>query len=233
MLLSRRGPEPVVDLGFGRLPLTTLEMARCLRRLNPTLPFLGVEIDPERVSAAQAYAGEGMAFRRGGFNIPLEGPPARLIRAMNVLRQYPEEEALPAHQQLVDQLMPGGLLVEGTSSPFGRRIVVNLIRRDASGEARLEGLLFSTNFKEGFSPELFPPVLPKQLIHRHVPGEAIHDFFECWRDATSRTRYTLTFGVRQHFVQSARVLAETYPTVRIRDSWLREGFLYWASPPYP
>lgn len=233
MLLSRRGPEAVVDLGFGRLPLTTLEMARRMRELNPTLPILGIEIDPERVAAAQAYASPGISFARGGFNIPLGGHRARLIRAMNVLRQYPEAEALPAHQQLIDQLIDGGLLVEGTSSPFGRRIVINLIRRLPSGAPHLEGLLFSTNFKEGFTPELFPPVLPKQLIHRHVPGEEIFAFFECWRAAASRTRYSLTFGVRQHFVQSARVLAETYPTISLRDRWLREGFLYWARPPYP
>jgi hypothetical protein len=208
-------------------------MAERLRRLNPALPFVGVEIEPERVEAAQEHATENMVFRLGGFNLPLNGQKARLIRAMNVLRQYPEEEAQPAHALLVDQLTPGGLLVEGTSSPFGRRIVVNLLRRGPDGGVRLEGILFSLNFREGTSPDLFPSVLPKQLIHRHVPGEWIFEFFERWRSASDRARYALTFGARQHFVQAARLLAEDHPGVCLRQRWLREGFLYLRAPPYP
>ena len=231
-LLRSPGRAPAVDLGFGRLPLTTLEMAAQLRRANPALPVIGIEIDPARVEAAQAYAGPHTRFMRGGFNLPQGSTPARLIRAMNVLRQYPEEEALPAHQQLIDQLIPGGLLVEGTSSPFGRRIVINLIRHGAGGVPVMEGLLFSTNFREGFSPDLFPPVLPKQLIHRHVPGEAIHTFFETWRRCADRARHARTFGVRQHFVQTARDLAMTYPGVSTRPRLLRQGFLFWRRPPY-
>lgn len=232
-LLRSRGPAPVVDLGFGRLPLTTLEMAASFRRHNPRLPVLGIEIDPERVAAAQAYAGPDTQFMLGGFNLPQRSTPARLIRAMNVLRQYPEEEALPAHRQLIEQLIPGGLLVEGTSSPFGRRIVINLFRRGPSGSVELNGLLFSINFREGFTPDLFPPVLPKQLIHRHVPGEAIYAFFECWRRCADRARHALAFGVRQHFVQTARALALTYPSVSTRPRLLRQGFLFWRQPPYP
>jgi hypothetical protein len=41
-----------VDLGYGAEPFTTLESARTLRRVNPKLPVLGVEIDPERVERA-------------------------------------------------------------------------------------------------------------------------------------------------------------------------------------
>ncbi|MEM6795072.1 MAG: class I SAM-dependent methyltransferase, partial [Acidobacteriota bacterium] len=55
-LLRRRGAgfsgALCVDLGFGAEPHTTLESARRWRRLAPDLPFLGVEIDPERVEAA-------------------------------------------------------------------------------------------------------------------------------------------------------------------------------------
>ena len=42
----------LVDLGYGAEPFTTLEMAQRLRRLNPRLPVLGVEIDADRVATA-------------------------------------------------------------------------------------------------------------------------------------------------------------------------------------
>ena len=51
--------------------MTTLQSAARLREVNPELPVLGVEIDPERVEAAQRYADERTFFRLGGFNLPL------------------------------------------------------------------------------------------------------------------------------------------------------------------
>ncbi len=64
-----------VDLGYGAAPTTTLESAQRLRRINPALPVLGVEIDPERVAAAQPCADELTQFRLGGFNLPLRSWP--------------------------------------------------------------------------------------------------------------------------------------------------------------
>ena len=236
-LLRARDAGLVVDLGFGRVPQTTVEMAARLRETlrAPTLPFLGVEIDPERVAEARArWAMPGVDYRLGGFDLPLRaGERVRLIRALNVLRQYPEDEALPYHARMVDALTTHeGLVVEGTSCPFGRRIVVNLLRPGPDGP-RLDGILFSLNFREGFSPDLFPPVLPKHLIHRHVPGEVIHAFFEDWRRAALYTRHALSYGARQHFVAAAAMLRASWPGVVLRPRWLRQGLLLWRQPPYP
>ncbi|MCB0084999.1 MAG: hypothetical protein KDE47_28860, partial [Caldilineaceae bacterium] len=52
-----------VDLGYGAEPFTTLESAARFRRLNPTLPVLGVEIDAERVATARPYADDHTDFR--------------------------------------------------------------------------------------------------------------------------------------------------------------------------
>jgi len=124
-----------VDLGYGAEPWTTLESAARLRHLNPELPVMGVEIDPERVVAAQPYADELTQFRLGGFNLPLEGHErARLIRAFNVLRQYDQAQVIEAHETLGSYLLPGGLLVEGTSDPYGQVWVANLLRRPTGGE---------------------------------------------------------------------------------------------------
>src|SRR5690606_920101 len=141
-LLTRRdgafADAPVVDLGYGRLPWTTVEMAERLRRVAPDLPVVGLEIDPERVEAARPWEGPGLAFRRGGFELPIERP-ARLVRAMNVLRQYDEPAVEPAWRSMAERMLPGALLVEGTSDQPGRLVVVNLLRRRPDGLA-LEGL---------------------------------------------------------------------------------------------
>src|SRR5512146_1913327 len=109
-----------VDLGYGFDPRTTLESAERFRCINPRLKILGVEIDKERVEAALPFADERTFFRLGGFNVPLQaGETVRLIRAFNVLRQYEEAEFAPAYAQLAPHVLPGGLMIEGTSNPFG------------------------------------------------------------------------------------------------------------------
>jgi len=229
-LLGRRdGPFDralFVDVGYGVEPFTTLESAERLRRVNPVLPVLGVEIDGERVAAALPYADQSTHFRLGGFNLPLQpGEHIRLIRAFNVLRQYEENAVADAWQLMGQQLLPGGLLIEGTSDPFGQVWVANLVRKQEGGQLTQEGLLFSTNFRQGFAPEQFQPVLPKNFIHRVVAGEPIERFFRQWQQAYRETLPYRNWGVRQHFVQSARRLKEMRVKVGLRPRLLNQGFL--------
>ena len=58
----------------------------------------------------------------GGFELPVPRRPA-LVRAFNVLRQYPEEQAWAAWSRLRAGLAAGGVLVEGTCDEIGRRAV--------------------------------------------------------------------------------------------------------------
>jgi hypothetical protein len=230
-----------VDLGYGAEPITTLESAARLRRLNPRLPVLGVEIDQERVTEAQSYAGEDIFFRLGGFNLPLglwpDGRPetVRLVRAFNVLRQYEEEAVTGAYDRLFQYVLPGGLLVEGTSDPFGRFWVANLVRKPVRGTPtwEVEALVFSTNFRAGFDPAQFQPVLPKNLIHRVVPGEPIYDFLTAWKRAALETSSLQVWGPRQWFGASAQKLAGHGYEVGLKPRWLRGGYLVWKRPTWP
>lgn len=223
-----------VDLGYGAEPFTTLESAERLRRINPALPVLGVEIDPARVAAAQPYAGDLTQFRLGGFNLPLRPrsdgsqETARAIRAFNVLRQYEESEVAGAWETMARSLLPGGLLIEGTSEPFGRVWVANLLRRMENGAPSLlcqEGLLFSTNFRLGFDPAEFQAVLPKNLIHRMTPGEPIYALLEAWKRAARETMAARVWGPRQWFVASAQRLAALDYSVSLRPKLLSGGYL--------
>jgi len=207
----------VVDLGYGAYPFTTLESAERLRRVNPDLPVMGVEIDPERVARAQPYANADTVFRQGGFNLPLKGSDSslesvRLIRAMNVLRQYEEQDVRDAYREMGNCLLPGGLLVEGTSNPSGRVWVVNLLRREEHHPRLvLEGILFGTNFRDGFDPAMFQPVLPKIFIHHMLPGEPLYAFFDAWKAAWRETVAMKVFGPRQWFRAAAKKVPNCFP----------------------
>ena len=186
-----------------------------------------------RVNAAEPHAQPGLSFRKGDFQLPLlKGERVRLLRALNVLRQYDEASATAAHRQLVAQIDEGGLVVEGTCDPPGRTLVVALLRR-LNGEIHSEGLLFATSLVDPFNPRDFQAVLPKHLIHRMNDGEQIYQFFEAWDRATKITRGRASFGIRQHFVAAAEELAEGIAGVVTRRSWLRNGWLFWPGAPYP
>ncbi len=232
-----------VDLGYGFDARTTLESAARFRRVNPNLPILGVEIDPERVAAAQPFEDEITHFRLGGFNLPLRaGESVRLIRAFNVLRQYEERDFASAYERLAEFVLPGGLMIEGTSNPFGSIWVANVARRPLESRSSLlgnrqqavgvqnwkfEALVFSTNFRMGFEITDFQAVLPKNYIHHVLRGEPIYDFFEAWKRCTAETSATKVFGLRQWFVASAQRLAQEGYNISIERKWLSKGYLIW------
>jgi hypothetical protein len=228
-----------VDLGYGAEPFTTLESAARFRRLNPALPVLGVEIDTERVNAARPYTDAITHFRLGGFNLPLQpGETVRLVRAFNVLRQYDESAVADAYAMLAQQVLPGGLLIEGTSDPFGRIWVAHVLRRQVTAPIWLhESTVFSTNFRTGFDPIEFQTILPKNLIHRVVPGEPIHQFFQDWKGAMLTCMAGKSWGLRQWFRAGAHILADRGYAIDQRQRWLNRGYLIWqmkySTPPKP
>lgn len=219
-----------VDLGYGAEAFTTLETASRFRKVNPRLGILGVEIEPERVARALPFADGQTFFRLGGFNIPLlPGESIRAIRAFNVLRQYEEADVTPAWAQMARDVLPGGLLVEGTSNPFGSILAANVLRRlgDDSTPWRQEAIVFYTNFRLGFDPVEFQTILPKNFIHRVTPGELIYDFFEAWKASAAESAPMRTFGLRTWFAASAESLARRGYKIRLQKKWLNRGWLVW------
>jgi hypothetical protein len=216
-----------VDLGYGAEATTTLESAERFRKLNPELRILGVEIDPARVAAAQPFADERTFFRLGGFNVPLlPGESIRLMRAFNVLRQYEADQVAPAWEQMGRGVLPGGLLIEGTSNPTGAIWAANVLRRGENAW-QAEALVFFTNFHLGFDPGEFQTILPKNYIHRVIPGEPIYDFFAAWKAAANESSAAQTWGLRQWFIAAAERLAERGYGINLQRGWLAKGWLIW------
>lgn len=219
-----------VDLGYGFDARTTLESAERFRKVNPHLRILGVEIDKERVEAALPFADEQTFFRLGGFNLPLQtGEQVRLIRAFNVLRQYEEKDFAPAYEHLAEHVLPGGLMIEGTSNPFGSIWAANLVRKMEDGW-KFEALIFSTNFRTGFEVEEFQTILPKNYIHHVTTGERVYDFFESWKQTAAQTSHARTFGPRQWFAAACEKLAAHGFDVSTKNKWLSKGYLIWNNP---
>src|SRR6478735_4170558 len=169
-LLSAADPL-VVDLGYGALPVTTLEMAERLRMVRNDVRVIGLEIHPDRVRAARAAGNAApnntVEFRLGGFE--LAGLRPVLVRAFNVLRQYPVEAVPEAWATMSRRLAPGGLIVDGTCDELGRRCCWVLL--DQGGPVSLTLACDPFGIER---PSDLAERLPKVLIHHNVEGQPIH-----------------------------------------------------------
>ncbi len=231
VLISHPAPL-VVDLGYGATPVTTLELYRRVREVAPSAEVIGLEIDPERVAQARRRLAElraaghqlpGLSFARGGFELPVPRRPA-VVRAFNVLRQYPEERAWTAWYRLRAGLAPGGVVVEGTCDEIGRRAVWVTLPAlpaaagqpdpDRNQPDREPLVTFSARLASLDRPSDLAERLPKTLIHRNVPGEPVHQFLRDWDRGWDRSAPYSVFGLRQRWLAAVESLCEAWPVLR-------------------
>jgi hypothetical protein len=209
---------PAVDLGLGDRPETTLELVELLASVDSAAPVIAVDHDPERVAAARTRADGRFDARVGGFELPLApGERPRLVRAMNVLRGYPEDQVPAAHAAMAAPLLPGALLLEGSTCTEGHVLVSHLMRRGIE-DIEQRALLFATDFERGFAPMLFRDRLPRDLRRRVRPGEPIHDFFTAWQQAFDAARAAGARQPRQTFAASVERMAQEGWPVELRET---------------
>lgn len=198
--LLREGRPLALDVGYGASHTTTCEWAGWLRRINPDVEVVGLEINPERVLPPR----DGVRFELGGFE--LAGYQPQLVRAFNVLRQYDVAEVPDVWRTVTSKLAPGGLFIEGTCDELGRRSTWVLL--DATGP---QTLTLSWDPFDISTPSDLAERLPKALIHRNVPGEPIHDFL---RDADSAWEHAAGWephGPRVRWRHAREALARDWP----------------------
>lgn len=209
----RRSSDPlVVDLGYGATPVTVVELATRLRRIRPDVEVVGVEIDPARVEAARPFSQPGLTFLHGGFELPIPARTGRpgprrpvVVRAFNVLRQYPEAAVETAWRTMLDRLAPDGVLVDGTCDEVGRRAAWVMLT-PADGPVCLT---LSTRLAGLDLPSSIAERLPKALIHRNVPGEAVHDWLSALDRAWLRAAPHGAFGARQRWLATVAGVRDT------------------------
>lgn len=211
--------EPlVVDLGYGALPVTTLELAARLRAVRADVRVVGLEIHPDRVRAARAAANGDVEFALGGFE--LAGLRPVLVRAFNVLRQYPVEAVPDAWVQLRQGLAPGGLIVDGTCDELGQRCGWVLIGSDGPLSLTLACDPFAID-----RPSDLAERLPKVLIHHNVAGAPIHTLLTAADRAWASAAGHGVFGPRARWRAMLELLrGEGYPVDPPRRR-MRDGVL--------
>lgn len=209
------GPAPLaLDVGYGASWTTTVEWAGWLRRVNPTTQVVGLEINPERIQAPRA----GVRFELGGFE--LAGYRPNLVRAFNVLRQYPVAEVEPAWQMVCSRLSPRGIFIEGTCDEIGRRSCWLTLDRQGPQWLTLAWDPFTVE-----KPSDLAERLPKILIHRNVPGEPIHRLLQLADAAWEHSAGWSPYGPRVRWRHAHQLLVEQgVPVVpqrrRLRDNLL-------------
>jgi hypothetical protein len=213
--------EPlVVDLGYGALPVTTLELASRLHTVRTDVRVLGLEIDPQRIVPPQA----GVEFARGGFE--LAGHHPVLVRAFNVLRQYPEDAVEQAWALMRARLAPGGLIVDGTCDELGRRCGWVLL--DGQGPVSL------TLACDPFAidrPSDLAERLPKVLIHHNVSGQPVNTLLADADRAWASVAGHGVFGPRERWRAMLNMLRDNGLPVEPPRRRLRDGVLTvpWAT----
>jgi hypothetical protein len=189
----------VVDLGYGATPVTAVELRRRLAAaVRADVTVVGLEIEPSRVAAAQPYAEPPhLRFGLGGFE--LAGLRPVVVRAFNVLRQYPEEAVAGAWRAMT---ATGAALVEGTCDELGR------VATWAYGAGGVPSTLtFSARLSDLDHPATFAERLPKALIHHNVPGHPVHALLAALGRAWDSS--ATPFGPRQRWLATvARLRAE-------------------------
>lgn len=215
----RAAADPlVVDLGYGATPVTTVELrGRLAAAVRPDVRVMGVEIDPARVAEAQPVADPPrLELRLGGFE--LAGLRPVVVRAMNVLRQYPQVEVPAAWRTMTGQLAPGGWLVEGTCDELGRLATWVALRPDGPVSLTLSAKLSTLDI-----PGTLAERLPKALIHRNVPGERVHELLaaldHAWRVAVPYAG----LGARQRWLRTVAAVRDAGWPVLDRPARWRLG----------
>lgn len=208
----------VIDLGYGAAPVTTLELAMRLRWVRPDIRVVGLEIEPERVRIGRAAATHGVEFALGGFELADHRPV--LVRAFNVLRQYPEDAVAEAWTAMQRGLAPGGVIIDGTCDELGRRCCWVLL--DATS------VLSLTLACDPFAierPSDLAERLPKVLIHHNVAGQPIHGFLQAADHAWASVSGHGVFGPRVRWRAMMELLvAQGFPVKTPRRS-RRDGVL--------
>ena len=209
-----------VDLGYGKTPVTAVELLARLEKVSPNIRVLGIEIDPARVTEAKALENSRLTFEHGGFEVPIpkvfsDRSDVDLIRALNVLRQYSESEVEAAWALMQSRLSDNGLIIEGTSDEIGR--VASWITLN-----KTQPLSFTISLRlQGLDkPSKVAERLPKILIHTNTPGNRIHNYLQDLDQAWDKAAGFGAFGSAQRFVQTAKtLLGAGWPIENLPKRW--------------
>jgi precorrin-6B methylase 2 len=175
----------LIDFGFGESPVTTEEWAASA----PGCRVIGVDARPASSASVELVVGDFHACARFA--------PLSVVRAMNVVRAYREDEVDAIRAALGAGVIEGGLVIDGSTDTEGHVLAAWLLRKRGPSLVK-EALLFHTDFSRGFSPWLFRDWLPRDLRRSVKPGTWIHGALSAWDARTAgetpRDRFSSSLG---------------------------------------
>ncbi|MEZ4318782.1 MAG: class I SAM-dependent methyltransferase [Myxococcota bacterium] len=212
-LLARTDGEwadaPVVDLGVGARPWTTVELAEAVA----PVPVLGLDIAPDVVERAHEHARPGLSFAVGSFDLPRS---ARLVRVMNVLRDGWADAVPEAHARIGARVLVGGAVIEGSCGPAGEVGTAHWLRKEPTGLVR-EGLVLWCDGTRGSAPLQFRDRLPRDL-----------------RDARDHAVMAMLHTWMHHYVALGRSPDRFAASIEAQPdrslAWLGPGAALWSPP---
>ena len=201
----------IVDLGYGEKPYSTIELLDAVEDWDMVPAIVGIESSEHRHAQASALQHPKIQFLLGGAEaIVACSPPARLIRAINVLRQYPPDQTAAVRRSWLTFCAPGALITEGTTDRDGNVLGMWLLSRD-----RPETLILGTRCTHGFAPAQLFAALPNDIRWQHTRPAWVATLFEAWTDNWRQTSSRLE--PRERFEQSVHALHEGHTAWVVRD----------------
>ena len=147
-----------------------------------------------------------------------------LVRAFNVLRQYPEERVWAGLDPAAGRAGPGRRAGRGhlrrDRPPRGLGHPARACRARTAGPGRARdavagrSITFSARLASLDRPSDLAERLPKALIHRNVPGEPVHQFLRDFDRAWDRAAPYSAFGPRQRWLAAVAALSVGWPVLR-------------------
>lgn len=216
-----------VDFGFGATSHTADAFFDAIAQLAPSPRLLGVEWERGRVEEAEARSTHaGARWMQGGFGFELGEERVRMMRAMNVLRQYDAARCEQAHEELGAHLEEGGVLLEGSCDRGGERLGLHVLRR-REGRLVREALLLLVAPGVSFAPRMMRDWLPQDLRRGLPATHPVHArLLDPWM------RHFIAAGEEQsspqaRFEQSVTRLAGELEGICLEPRLLRHGALLW------
>ena len=208
----------VIDLGYGALPVTTLELAERLRSVRADVRVLGLEIHPDRVRAARSAATAESNSGSAVSNWP--GWRRCWCGRSTCCASTRVDAVADAWAAMRARLAPGGLIVDGTCDELGRRCAWVLL--DANGPVSL------TLACDPFAierPSDLAERLPKVLIHHNVAGQPIHALLAAADRAWASVAGHGVFGPRVRWRAMLELLRDEGFAVEPPRRRMRDGVL--------
>ena len=138
----------IIDLGYGEKPYSVLELYEASRGFESPPSIIGVESAAHRHQQALAERHSEISFILDeNVDFSRYRSPPKLIRALNVLRQYPPQEVASIRQDWLSTSPGDVLLTEGTTDRDGDTLAMWCQSHEAPST-----LVFGVTGRRGFAP---------------------------------------------------------------------------------